>query len=620
MKTTFITRITKKLTFIGFCLLVIVPMSLTSCEDFFEQESESIIYSEDDHLTNWSDSVSSMVGILNKLQAVADRTILLGEVRGDLVTVTSDASADLQQLAIFDVNDDNIYNQPRDYYAVINNCNYYIKNVKAQLKNNRNDYVFMKEYAAVKAIRAWTYLQLALNYGSVPFVTEPILTKDEAEVEYPRYELEDICAYFLNDLAELPADYDREYPGLTHSKFPVSDARLVFFPLNILRGELNLWMGNYREAALCYYKYLNDRYGTNTAYATGTDFSMWQAGSTMWVSPVVWRSSSNLNFYADETYGSSGAPSELITMIPCNTLRANGNYSELNNLFNSTTENNHKYSITPSERMKEISAAQVNCCLNSNGSSVLTPPLGLNKHMDGDLRLSYVWQEDEDNDVLTGERVETQFIKKYPSSSYNVHIYRRQMVYLRMAEALNLAGYPHVAFDILSSGVNNDVIMIERLMHYDNPTDSAYLAQFDFPTYRYELVTRNDILNMSTTHNTIGIHTRGSGWTPMNESYQLPNDTIEPDEAKRRQLIAEQQVYVDSLIINESALEFAFEGTRYYDIMRYAMRQANPGETMAKFIYARRGEKNSAATEAEIKATLRDKRNWYLRWNGKVGY
>lgn len=180
-------------------LVAFLPL-FTSCADFFEQDSDHVVFADKDHLNNATDTIYSVIGILNKLQAVADRTILLGEARADLMDVTANTNADLRDLALFCVGDDNIYNQPRDYYAVINNCNYFIKNVEDSLKNNRNEYIFLRELAAVKAVRAWTYLQLALNYGSVPFYTEPLLTKEESDRDYPRVDLKYICDYFIKDL------------------------------------------------------------------------------------------------------------------------------------------------------------------------------------------------------------------------------------------------------------------------------------------------------------------------------------------------------------------------------------------------------------------------------------
>ena len=84
--------------------------------------------------------------------------------------------------------------------------------------------------------------------------------------------------------------------------------------------------------------------------------------------------------------------------------------------------------------------------------------------------------------------------------------------------------------------------------------------------------------------------------------------------------LAEQQAFVDSLILNESALECAFEGTRYYDLMRYAMRQPNPGAAMQKLVTGRRGEAARAEVQGELKKDLTDRNNWYLRWNGKIGF
>ena len=112
----------------------------------------------------------------------------------------------------------------------------------------------------------------------------------------------------------------------------------------------------------------------------------------------------------------------------------------------------------------------------------------------------------------------------------------------------------------------------------------------------------------------MGIHARGCGWTPMDTTYVLPNDTIEIDDAKRAQLIKEQQVVVDNMILTESALEFALEGTRYYDVMRYALRQSNPGATMSKIIGARKGKDNPTTFD------LSNKQNWFIKWKDKVGY
>jgi len=624
----------------------------TSCSDFFEQESDNVIYSDKSHLTNWSDTVYSVMGIMNKMQVIADRTVLLGEVRGDLVTLTNQASADLRELANFTADDDNVYNQPKDYYAIINNCNYFIANVDTTLKSNRNENIFMKEYAAVKAFRAWTYLQLVLNYGSVPFVTEPILTKDQAEKDYPHYELEQICEYFLNDLASLPERYDNEYPGYG-SNVRGNDSRFFFFPLNIIRGELSLWLGSCREgsspdagvndfknAALYYYKYISQRNGENSYYRTGNGMHLWPSGTSTW-------STSTVTGDLFTGYYENWSPdAELITMIPCDSIRAEGYYSELRNLFNSTSENDNQVSISPSKHILEISESQQYACLSSNGMSVTYAPKGLTYHRTGDLRLSAFLSEGYNVDNVTGRRTDTQFISKYVTR--NVHLYRRMMLWLHFAEALNHAGYPRIAYKILERGLSNEVLSTE-VYSYLSPQDLVWLKVmpqdsvktefrgsyswsytdplFNFSDNYYVAMERQHIINRTyDAFNMIGLHSRGSGFTPMNEYYRLDHEdsicwNMQPDslyvfDANAYQSIKRrQQQQVDSLLLVEDALELCFEGQRYYDLMRFALRQQNPGQFLTDAINKRNGQGGSVAVN------LNDRRSWYLRWgNGKVGY
>ena len=187
---------------LAFCVGCGFTAAATSCSDFIYDDSDQVTYADKSILADDADTLWAVAGIMNKMQVIADRTILLGEVRGDLVSLTTDASADLRQLADFTVDGDNKYNQPRDYYAVINNCNYFLAHADTTLRNSRNERIFIKEYAAVKAFRAWTYLQLALNYGRVPFITTPILSLDDADATIDNQaDLAEICRYFIADLS-----------------------------------------------------------------------------------------------------------------------------------------------------------------------------------------------------------------------------------------------------------------------------------------------------------------------------------------------------------------------------------------------------------------------------------
>ena len=599
---------------LGAAFFILHSSFFISCSDFLYDDSDQVAYADRNLLTEDADTLWAVAGIMNKMQVIADRTILLGEVRGDLVSLTNDASADLRALANFETTvpessalGSNKYNRPSDYYAIINNCNYYLANADTTLRNSRNERVFLKEYAAVKAFRAWTYLQLVLNYGSVPLVTKPILSLDDAGRYMgvsPEYiaseklglpegtfaEISTICKFFIDDLLPFA---DVETPG--YGAIRSTDSKLFYYPIKVLLGDLYLWSGQYREAAQCYYRYISTRNGTNSAYPISTNSVRFVGNDSRWMNTR----DSWSPMFAQESNSSNG---ELIMMIPGDSIPSEGNYSELRDLFNTSESNDYTCSIVPSQALIDLSAAQKYCHYTSGGEYVYAPD-GLDNYRTGDLRLSAVYTNLENLGGLgvsvNGKRVTNySVISKYQTR--NVHILRRAMVWLRLAEALNRAGFPRFAFQILKTGVNNNVIANEVLPYY--PADSAFIASFYFPNTSYLPETTARLA----TENTMGIHSRGSGYTAANAAYAFLEDSTITDTPQTSVLDA-QIDYVENLITDEEALEFAFEGHRFYDLMRIALRRNDPSY-LASRVARRSGTLNPA-----LNATLSDTRNWYLR-------
>ena len=579
------TKINKTVKWMLCAALITYHSSLiTSCSDFLYDDSDIVTYADNNHLTSDADTLWSVAGIMNKLQVVADRTILLGELRGDLVSVTPYADADIRDVASFNIGTDNRYNDIADYYAIVNNCNYFLANADTALRNSRNETIFMKEYAAVKAYRAWTYLQLATIYGRVPLITEPILTKEQGEKDYRECDIQEICRYFAADIAPYA---DMDMPG--YGAIRNTDSRLFYFPIYILLGDLHLWAGNYREAAENYYKYITTRNGKNSSYPLSTASVRFSPNDSHWMQTV-----DGWSYIAFQTENRNGN-AELITMIPGDSIPSEGNYSQLRNLFNTTEQNEYRESIVPSQSLYLLSAAQKYCHYSSGGEYVIAPA-GLPENRSGDLRLQAVFtQVDNANIMLNGKRV-TNYVTNGKYATRNVHIYRRAMVYLRMAEALNRAGFPRFAFQILKRGVNNSVMESEVIPYY--PADEAWLRTFNFPDNMYFLETTAG----QTTENTMGLHSRGSGYSAANTTYEMPTDDALSDDA----LLQYQIEKVEDLIIDEEALEFAFEGHRFYDLMRVSVHRSDPA------YLASRVARRNGTVDAALLQKLSSMDNWYL--------
>lgn len=544
-------------------------VSFTGCQNMFDLDSEQVLFADDNELDSPNDTVYSVIGIINRMQRIADKTVLIGELRGDLVTLTASANLELQALANFTAGVNNIYNAPQDYYAVINNCNFFIANADTSLRK-RNNPVFIKEYAVVKAYRAWTYLQLAQIYGSVPFITEPILTEKQAQAEYEKKDIVEISEYFIEDL--LPF-INTHFPG--YGTINNLNSRKFYIPVRLLLGDLCLWAGRYSESAMYYHDYLTD---INNPLPIDRN-------------QISWNSNSNtFEFWIDSyrTIFNDVSSAETITIIPMEANKFEGIVSDLRNIYNSTLENDYYFQATISKSLLNLSKEQSNCIVYFNEATstrdTLYAPL-VNNQNDlyvGDLRL-YATTERRtvSNSSLSTYSTDRQTIRKI---NRHVPIYRRGIVYLRYAEALNRAGYPTAAFTVLKYGMTES-----NIGKYVDSTEIKAAAGYNLLTWDK---------NVFTTDITIGIHSRGSGESSANKKYAIPEFVSKQDTI----------TFVEDLICDEMALEAGFEGYRFYDLVRISMRR-NDNSYLAGKISAREG---ATTINQDMYNKLLERSNWFL--------
>lgn len=557
---------------LGLCCL----SAFTACSDMLDTTSEMVEY--DNSLSMPEDSLYSVMGIIKKMQVLADRTVLLGELRADLMTPTDRATTAIKDIARYDFNADNVYNNISDYYAVINNCNYFLAHADTLLQRLGKK-IFEREYAVVKTYRAWTYLQLAKVYGRVPLVTTPVMTEEEAEnaMQQNLVDINGVCDYFINDLRQY-VDTDQPLYGMIDER----NSLKFFIPVRVLLGEMCLWTGRYPEACQYLSQYLTMK---NKPVYTGTRSTYWSVGTSLDFinAGIVTSSTSWLSLNADEN----------ISVIPMEKSEFDGVKSRLEDVFESSLNNDYYFQVTPSAGIMSLSAAQdyVYEVLSSGGiptDTVRAPKVGLYRdYYRGDLRLGGVYSY---RTVNRGEMSpyspNVQYIDKTPSDF--VTIYRVQYVYLMFAEALCRAGYPESAFCILKYGLRQ-----QNIQRYIDERERVAIGDLlNFP---------DDVF---TALNTQGIHARGCGDVRCDNLFRLPEP---PAQLQAYEDTVQYRIpLVEDMIINEMALEMAFEGYRFYDLMRVAKRRDDMSY-LALPVAMRNGTRDEGMYNL-----LMDENNWYL--------
>lgn len=76
---------------------------------------------------------------------------------------------------------------------------------------------------------------------------------------------------------------------------------------------------------------------------------------------------------------------------------------------------------------------------------------------------------------------------------------------------------------------------------------------------------------------------------------------------KRFNSLYEKQLYLEEIVLEERARELAYEGERFYDLMRIACRRGDPS-----FLADKVASKFSGARREEIREKLMIEENWYI--------
>lgn len=582
-----------------FAALFGMLFSASSCEDILNSESDRLITNPS--LSEKTDSMYYMLGILKGVQQAIDQYVLVNEMRGDLTEVNQYTSVPLRQLANFSINEntENKYDSAWVYYRIINNCNYFIAHRDTTLKTGSIN-VALPEYAQAKAIRLWAYIQLCKTYGKVPFVTEPITSISQANESKVWKTLDQICDVLAPDLAQyinvrLPnyGNIDAGSSSQGSGKNVVSTK--LMFPVALVLGDAYLETDRYEQAAHYYFEYL--RSNRRAALGFGANFTDYPNLAEIpndfgYTFSFPWNTIFTNTFSVTETH----------TVVAMATNRLQGLTSELPIIFG------FNYYATAAEgnpylKERQVDASAPYLALASAQEYYYTPQNAqvdtiVNSVKLGDMRrYSSMRRYSFFNDTTVN------LINKYNDA--NVIIYRDGTIYLRLAECLNRMNYPDAAFMILKDGISREAIQDQRYL--DEATVEMLRTTIPF------LSEDNEVFFDQSS----GIHSRGCGPKVSGPYSAYSYATVvgsklaemqdqygyQPTGTKNDTILA-----VEDLICDEYALETAFEGYRFNDLTRIAQHRNNgfPGANFGgRWLATKLAFKNP-------QKDLTEQQNWYL--------
>ena len=634
---------------LGAAFFILHSSFFISCSDMLETESTR--QNIEPELTAKTDSVFYGYGILQAMQQLADQYVFQGEMRGDLVRATVYTDNNLRQLANFSATTANKYDSAYVYYRVINNCNYYIAHRDTALYTGSTN-VVAHEYAAVKAIRAWAYLQLGRNYERVPFFTEPLTKISQIDDNsFPELDLGGIVAQLAPDLEQytgytVPTYGQSATAGINigspnwESTAKLFNPTYCFIPVDVILGDMYLEAGNYDQAASHFITYLTKvalpsrAYSTFTALLQSKYVSSGRFGyATNEDLPDYSMMSTEVNLQLWSSIFARNQINDLITMIPMAVNRQNGavtdvpltfgfNYYATNEELRANGNNNpyiDEVQLLPSAAMNQLSDSTEYYYYYDNKSTDFFDSIQIAKC--GDMRMRSIIHQ-----TLVDDSTH-QWIDKYKYA--NIIVYRTSTVLLHLAEAFNRLGMYDAAFAILKDGIT------DALLERNN--DGLYYANYLTDDTRTKLQTTYPLLsdeNISRFPKDIacGIHCHGAG----KAASDLPNSNrlygnvyhagTSPYQLQRMAGLKMEEIAktfgvsvgttkqdtinaVEDLLCDEYALEFAFEGTRFYDLARLARHKNEAGlygSNFGSLWFARKLAANNPVKDLTVQ------QNWYL--------
>lgn len=596
-----------KLNFFKLCFWLPVlagSVVLSSCKKVFDVQSESTLTKEQTY-RNVFDADAAVLGVYGKLMKLAKPYVLLNELRADLMSPTVNADLYLQQLSNHNVTLDNPYIDPAPFYDVILNCNDVMKNfdiMLAEKKLKLDEY--NQRYSDIASIRTWVYLQLGIHFSKdtkgtigIPYVTDPLATiqdvKDESKYKWLPFR--QLLQELIKTIEALPTL--ELYQSGTSLITTVDQYRTdkFFIVKKVLLGDLYLWdaaydPSSYNKAAVMYRQILsyydargNENTQKNYYKLVGTIDVL--SGNQLSVQYVRYRENDINSLYESNTEGwrsmfSRGKISydqqfdwEWIWVLPFSS-----SFAPKNPFIDMFSNVGGSYLVKPSQLAMDNWNSQVQV----NGFPF-------------DARGRFTYK------TIAGQPVIMKYLYYYmdgntfiPTANSNTRtgewwLTRAASVWQHFGEAANRDGYPKLGYAIANQG-------IQTTYTPPNPPSNVTNIKQTFlpPPYDFDARMGDNPQFRAIWRDMAGLRGRAS-------LRPLP-------------VVGDSTISVENMLTDEGALELAYEGQRWSDLLRVAIRRSDPSYIASRVGNKLRKDGSGYAGSAEAKLSAGE---YYLPFKWK---
>lgn len=550
-----------------------------------------------------------------------------------------------------------------------------------------------RELAQVQLVRAWTYLQLVQQYGSVPFITTPVSSASTGWEQNPPlgFATPDNLLKLLEDHGGLKQAYAYSN-GLGYINYPNFktgagdfEQALTVFNGDLVYGDLYLLRGaskdDYEQAATHFHRFLDrgTKFGVtkvSTAIRRSGDrsdlFDAYSDWYSLYENKNVVKQGQVLTAVPSAANSFFG---QVLSRIPqiygfdasSTTSRDTKESTEKDGKKKVETSSSGSVDLIPNYRSRQVQPANAYLKLNESQVFVYNEFEKDSRNTVNEVKYPELGdiRANQSAPIIITEGGQLRFIQKFnmapnspdgaylrslPEFTYGIPVYTLRRVYLKYAEAINRAGFPRMAFDVLRSGLSLENLprevsreFTDTLYTDDTKKDIARVLKLTRPwlvggidgdkSVGLSTVVRaseKKYLNFSTFTNkrNVGIHAAGCGifldedtiWVyekvvaqrivdeaarqgvsiskPMlvdNAKMKIDTTKIRVEKAATDAGDEYDQVFltgiltpseptqaeiaaVETIIADEMALDNAFEGHRYFDLMRIQRHRNKAGD------------------------------------------